>query len=81
MTKLSELIEKSLDKITDELQRKENKFKIDNYIIDPILKELSQRIQPFFYLMLIMYLLLFVPLVTMLCIFLLKKKKVLTSYP
>ena len=27
MTKLSELIEKSLDKITDELQRKENKFK------------------------------------------------------
>ena len=81
MTKLSELIEKSLDKITDELQRKENKFKIDNYIIDPILKELYQRIQPFFYLMLIMYLLLFVPLVTMLCIFLLKKKKVLTSYP
>ena len=81
MTKLSELIEKSLDKITDELQRKENKFKIDNYIIDPILKELSQRIQPFFYLMLIMYLLLFVPLVTMLCIFLLKKKKVLSYYP
>ena len=80
MTKFEKMIEQSIDRITDELQKTENKHKIHRYIVDPILKELSEKIQPFFYLMVIMYLLLFVPLVVVFFMNLLKSTRRKVKY-
>lgn len=80
MTKFADLIEHTLDHISDELQKSNNKKKINLYIVEPILKELSVKIQPFLYLMVILYLLLFVPLVLVLITSILRKSRRVIKY-
>ena len=42
------LLHKFINEIITELQHKENKHKIENYILDPCINYLIEKIQPYF---------------------------------
>ena len=72
MTKIAELVDKSLDRAMCELRKPDNRLRIHQYILDPIVGELGIKLQPYFYIMIIMYVLIIIPLFVLLLVAMLR---------
>ena len=71
---LSKLTKEVLDKCIIELQKDENKENIESYIINPLIKSISNKLYPYLISIFIMYILILILVITIL-IFLIMKKK------
>ena len=61
--KFSAIVEGLLEQVHMELKKPHNQHKMNSYIVEPITKEISSKLQPVIYLILILYLMLFIPIV------------------
>jgi hypothetical protein len=74
MTKITELVDKSLDRVMCELRKPDNRQRIQSYILDPIVDELGIKLQPYLYIIITMYVLIIIPLFVLLLVSLLKSR-------
>ena len=71
---INKIVKDFIEKITFEFKKKENKCKIEKDIIDPLLKNFTERIYPYVSLLFIMYSLNLVFIIIILIIIIHKKK-------
>jgi hypothetical protein len=63
-----------LNKCIDEVNKIENKQKINKYIISPIINDLTSRIYPYVIILFVMYILILILIIAILIMLILNKK-------
>ena len=72
---LQKLTSDILNKCINELKKEDNKTKINEHIVEPVISNLTERLYPYLIILFIMYILVIILVISILIIILFDKKK------